>query len=110
MRNCVSVNVPLKNFMGEFEKEMICRAAETGTFLIERSERILVRVLPTALARRLREDTSQGQTVLKQNIDRAWIQGDLEKYTLAAGQVAGLVHEVKTVREIVEEMVSPAEA
>lgn len=91
-------------------KEMICRAAETGTFLIERSERILVRVLPTDLARRLREDPSQGQAVLKQNIDRAWIQGDLETYTLAAGQVAGLVHEVKTVREIVEEMVSPAEA
>ena len=26
LSNCVSANVPLKNFMGEFEKELICRA------------------------------------------------------------------------------------
>lgn len=92
----------------ESYKTMICRAAETDTFLIDRTDRILVRVLPTALARRVREDASQGRAIRRQDIGKAWIHGDLEVYTLAAGQVAGLIHQVKSVREIIEEMVSPA--
>ncbi|MBU2467854.1 MAG: nitronate monooxygenase [Proteobacteria bacterium] len=93
-------------------KAMICQATETDTILIDRTDRIMVRVLPTALAQRLREDPSGGRSaaIPRQNIGKAWIQGDLDAYTLAAGQVAGIVHEVKTVREIIEEMVSPYEA
>ncbi|MBU1157675.1 MAG: nitronate monooxygenase [Proteobacteria bacterium] len=91
----------------ESYKAMICQAAETDTFLIDRTDRIMVRVLPTALARRVREDASQGRAIRRQDIGKAWIQGDLDVYTLAAGQVTGLIHQIKSVREIIEEMVSP---
>lgn len=92
-------------------KSLLCQAAETCTILIKRSDRILVRVLPTALAMRLRQDPSgvRAAAVLKENIGRAWIQGDLDAYALAAGQVAGIIHQVRTVREIIEEMISPAQ-
>lgn len=93
-------------------KEGICRARTDDTILVGRTGRILVRVLPTDLARRIRQDQSGelAASIPRQNIGKAWLHGDLEAYTLAAGQVAGLVREVKTVREIIEEMVSPGEA
>ena len=77
-----------------------------------RTGRILVRVLPTDLARRIRRDTTGelAASIPRQNIGKAWLEGELDAYTLAAGQVAGLVREVKTVREIIEEMVSASEA
>ncbi|MCF8041472.1 MAG: nitronate monooxygenase [Desulfarculaceae bacterium] len=93
-------------------KQGICRAGEGDTFLVQRTGRILVRVLPTDLALRIRRDAGGelAASIPRQNIGRAWLHGDLDAYTLAAGQVAGLVREVKTVREIIEEMVSPGEA
>lgn len=93
-------------------KEGVCRAGEGDTFLVRRTGRILVRVLPTDLARRIRRDTTGNlaASIPRRNIEKAWLRGDLDAYTLAAGQVAGLVREVKTVREIIEEMVSPGEA
>lgn len=87
-------------------KEMICQAGETGTFLIERTPSILVRVLPTSLAKRVKDNPEQAKTIRRQDIGRAWLRGELETYILAAGQVSGLIHEVKTVRQIIEEMVS----
>ncbi len=30
LRNCISRNVPLRNFINEFEKEMICRALKVS--------------------------------------------------------------------------------
>ena len=90
----------------ESYKAMICQSSETDTFLIKRTDRILVRVLPTALAREVRKDPDRGQAIDRQDIGRAWIQGELDTYTLAAGQDVGLVHEVKSVREIIKEMVA----
>jgi enoyl-[acyl-carrier protein] reductase II len=38
------------------------------------------------------------------------IEGDLENGTLLAGQIAGMIKEVKSVKVIIEEMVAEAEA
>ncbi len=38
------------------------------------------------------------------------IEGDLENGTLLAGQIAGMIKEVKPVKVIIEEMVAEAEA
>ncbi|WP_338606131.1 NAD(P)H-dependent flavin oxidoreductase [Desulfoferula mesophila] len=87
-------------------KAMICDSSETDTFLVRRTEKILVRVLPTPLAMEVRRDPNRGEAIRRQDIGRAWIQGNLEVYTLAAGQDVGLVHEVKPVARIIEEMVA----
>ncbi|BEQ14768.1 2-nitropropane dioxygenase [Desulfoferula mesophila] len=88
-------------------KEMICQASDTSTFLIKRGGRIRVRVLPTNLAKSLRtDDSGQVGTALGGDaIGKAWIGGDVEAYTLPAGQVSGLVQQVRTVAQIIEEMV-----
>jgi enoyl-[acyl-carrier protein] reductase II len=38
--------------------------------------------------------------------DASWLRGDLEAGVLAAGEVAGLIHNIPSVKEIVEEMVT----
>lgn len=41
---------------------------------------------------------------------RALFEGDIEGGTFAMGQCVGLINEIKTVKEIIEEMVGGAEA
>jgi len=39
------------------------------------------------------------------SLEEAWIGGDLAANTLPAGQITGMVQDVRSVREIIEEMV-----
>jgi enoyl-[acyl-carrier protein] reductase II len=87
-------------------KKALCEAADTDTILISRG-RFQVRVISTPLAQRLQ--ASNGGDVfdsLAGRLEDAWIRGDLDAYTIPAGQVAGLVREVKPVRDIIAEMVA----
>jgi NAD(P)H-dependent flavin oxidoreductase YrpB (nitropropane dioxygenase family) len=38
-------------------------------------------------------------------MDAAWVKGDLEAGLLPAGQVAGLISTVLSVKEVIEEMI-----
>jgi enoyl-[acyl-carrier protein] reductase II len=88
-------------------KQLICQADDTGTRLINKG-RIMSRSLSTPLVEQLLAqpggmDRSQ---VTADQVEAAMIRGEIESYPLPAGQVAGLIHEVKTVRQIIEAMVA----
>jgi NAD(P)H-dependent flavin oxidoreductase YrpB (nitropropane dioxygenase family) len=69
--------------------------------------KIQVRVIRTALAEKLLENPGdQTFTPSPNALEEAWVGGNLEANTLPAGQIAGLINEVKTVKEIIEEMVT----
>ena len=88
-------------------KELICKTNEDETVLVRRGERMLVRILPTPLSKRMLENQELCQTLaVPENIKKAWIDGDIGAYSLPAGQVVGLIRNTKTIREIILEMVS----
>lgn len=86
-------------------KKALCDAKETDTVLISRG-RIRVRVIRTPLAEELLQrpgDTTFGSS--SESLEEAWVKGDLKAYTLPSGQITGMIKEVISVREIIEEMV-----
>ena len=86
-------------------KEALCQATETDTVLIER-ERVRVRALRTPLAEELLKRRGDSLSMpTKESLKKAWKGGDLEADILAAGQIAGMIKEVKPVWKIIEEMV-----
>ncbi len=87
-------------------KQALCEGRETDTVLIDRGK-VHVRVIRTPLAEELLARPGEfNHAQMAKSLEKAWIGGDLRANTLAAGQVAGLVKEVKTVGEIIEEMVT----
>jgi len=45
-------------------------------------------------------------TSMGNSLEEAWVGGDTEANTLPAGQITGMIKEIKSVREIIQEMVS----
>lgn len=87
-------------------KEALCRAAETDTVLIPRG-RVRIRALRTPLAERLLERPPDAASTPKpEALEDAWIRGNLDANPLAAGEIAGMIREIKSVREIIEGIVS----
>jgi enoyl-[acyl-carrier protein] reductase II len=87
-------------------KKALCDAKETDTLLIS-AGRIRVRVIRTPLAEGLVEKPKdKALSSLPGTREEAWVKGDLKAYTLPSGQITGMIKEVKSVREIIEEMVS----
>ncbi len=69
--------------------------------------RVRVRVIRTPLAEDLIEKPSdKGLNFLSGSREEAWVKGDLKAYALPSGQITGMIKEVRSVREIIEEMVS----
>ena len=86
-------------------KKALCEAKETDTVLINRGN-IRVRVIQTPLAEELLEKPrDQAFSSLSGSLEEAWIKGNLKAYTLASGQITGMIKKVKSVREIIDEMV-----
>lgn len=87
-------------------KNLLVEAPETGTALLNRG-RFQVRAIKTPLLYKLLdgEVTTQEGLGGGQGIEESWITGDLEAGTLPAGQVAGLIRNIPSARDIVEEMV-----
>jgi len=86
-------------------KSALCEGRETDTLLIERGK-VRVRVIRTPLAEELGQGISDMTFTFSPNsLEEAWIGGDLAANTLPAGEIAGMVEDVRSVREIIEEMV-----
>jgi enoyl-[acyl-carrier protein] reductase II len=86
-------------------KKALCEGKETDTVLISRG-RVRVRVIRTPLAEELLHQSSDRDfSSLSSSLEEAWIHGNLKAYTLPSGQIIGMIKEVKSVREIIEEMV-----
>ncbi|ADL07817.1 enoyl-[acyl-carrier-protein] reductase FabK [Thermosediminibacter oceani] len=94
-------------------KQAIIKAGDRSTVVTGRSTGHPVRVLKNKLARKfelleqkgadLKEYEALGAGKLK-----AAVEGDAENGSLMAGQVAGLVNEIKPVKDIIEEIINAA--
>ena len=96
-------------------KEWLVEAQETDTMMIERSIRNAVRVMKNETARKVLEMEEQGATLDELIVyisgkvgQQAWLSGDLDGATIACGQNVGLIHEVLTVKELIDGIVKGA--
>lgn len=96
-------------------KEWIVEAQETDTMMIERSIRNAVRVMKNEVAQKVLEMENQGATLDEMIVyisgkvgKHAWLSGDLDSATIAAGQCVGLIHEVLTVKQVIDNIVNGA--
>ncbi len=96
-------------------KEWIVGAQETDTMIVERSIRNPLRAMRNAAAEKVLEMEKQGATLEElmtvisgKHGKKALEEGNLNDGVLAAGQVAGLINEIKPVREVIEEIIEEA--
>ena len=87
-------------------KNTILDSDETGTGLVNMG-RFQIRALRTNLVERLiRGDESTLPGFVRQVMEDGWIKGNVEAGVLPAGQVAGLISDMPSVREVINEIVS----
>ena len=97
-------------------KEWLVGAKETDTMMIERSIRNAARVMRNEAAEKVAQMEEQGatledlMTIISGQVGReAMLSGDLNGGTFAVGQAAGLIHEVKPIKDVIQDIVSEAE-
>jgi len=95
-------------------KEMILKAKDTDTTVTGRSTGLEFRVLKNKLAEKLLDLEKMGgkrseiDSLAVGKLGDAAIGGDMEMGSVMFGQGAGLIHEMKPIREVFEEMVKEA--
>ena len=96
-------------------KQKIVRTSESDTVLLMSSLRNPIRAVRNQLAEKVVEIESRGTTLeeLLQHVGGgkgklAYDQGDPEISLIASGQVAGLVDRIKTVREVIDDIMNEA--
>lgn len=97
-------------------KQRILATQETGTMIVQRSIRNANRVCKNETAMRALEMEKNGATldelltVISGKIQRTCYEsGNVEGCLFPIGQCSGIIHEIKPVREIIEEMVQNAD-
>jgi enoyl-[acyl-carrier protein] reductase II len=86
-------------------KDTILELSETGTGLLNMGP-FQVRALQTPFAQQAMSDPSTaGKGFSGEGIEASWLQGDLEAGILPAGQGVGLIRDIPSAKEIIEEMV-----
>ncbi len=96
-------------------KQAVLKAKDRSTTITARSTGHPVRVLKNRLSRRFDQLEAEGAT--KEELARlgegalraAVIDGDIDGSSLMAGQISGLIKEIKPVKEIIEEITTKAE-
>jgi enoyl-[acyl-carrier protein] reductase II len=89
----------------EFYKKTIVESSDVNTGLVNMG-RFQVRALKTPLVERLvAGQTPSLDLFTTRAMEESWLKGDAEAGILPAGQVAGLIRGVPSVREVIEEMV-----
>lgn len=87
-------------------KDTITHSQETGTRLVH-LDNFRIRALQTPLVEKIltgslnTSDFFNGNSVMK-----SWIKGDIDSGVLPAGEISGLISDVISVKEIIDEMVS----
>jgi nitronate monooxygenase len=96
-------------------KEWLVEAQETDTMIIERSIRNAVRVMKNETGQKVLEMEQQGATLDELIVyisgkvgQQAWLSGDLDGATIACGQNVGLIHEVLTVKQVIDNIINGA--
>jgi enoyl-[acyl-carrier protein] reductase II len=97
-------------------KQAIVDASDRSTVISGQSTGYPIRALENKLTREFLEKEKSGisiEELMEFGVGRVrlgLIEGDLEHGTLLAGQIAGMIKEIKPVKVIIEEMVAEAEA
>jgi NAD(P)H-dependent flavin oxidoreductase YrpB (nitropropane dioxygenase family) len=98
-------------------KEWLVKARETDTMVIQRSIRNAARTIKNKAAEKALSMEDRGAsleellTVISGRIgQKALLEGDLEGAIIACGQCVGLIHEIKSVKEVIEEMIQGAQS
>ncbi len=97
-------------------KQALVRATERDTRLIMRTLRNTARVLTNSIVEKVLEIESKGDTQIQdiaQHVTGAKCQemlnsGDIEKGVMSAGQIVGLIHDVPSVKELIDGIVQEA--
>lgn len=97
-------------------KENLLKASDTETLIVGRSVGRLRRILKTPYAMKLYELDRAGMTLdqyseltsEKQHLKGA-LEGDIENGFMNSGQIAGLIEDIPTVKELIDDMVEVAE-
>lgn len=102
-------------FHDEYKQNLV-KASDTETLIVGRSVDRLRRVLKTPYAMKLKEFDKTGMTLEQygeltsetQHV-RGAIEGDMENGFLNSGQIAGLIGDIPTVKELLDSMMEEAE-
>ena len=97
-------------------KEWLVSAKETDTFITQRSIRAPSRNLRNEPAVKVLEMEGQGATLEDllaitrgENSQRVYFEGELDTGLAECGQVVGLVHDIPTVKEVIDGIIQGAE-
>jgi nitronate monooxygenase len=97
-------------------KEGLVQASERDTLLLLRSFRNTMRALKNTTSEKVLEiekkgaDIHQLESLISGRVGRNLLEtGDIENGLLSAGQVIGLVHDIPTVKELVDRIIKEAE-
>ena len=86
-------------------KQAIVQASTTDTYMLNTQSSPCIRALKSPYTKSLHEAGLMGPEAFK-GIQDVYFGGDMNAAPALAGQSAGLIHEVKTAREIIEETVA----
>ncbi len=96
-------------------KKRILELSETDTMIINRSINNMQRVIKTDLARKVLEMEEKGATleeilplIRAERTRNACDKGDVDNAVVTAGQVVGLIHNIPSVKEIIEGIINEA--
>ena len=96
-------------------KEWLLELGEADTMMIQRSIKNATRVIRTEHSQRILEMEEKGATLEEllplisgERGRAAYESGDASEATVTCGQVVGLIHEIPSVKEIIDDMVSGA--
>jgi len=87
-------------------KNAVVNTDESGTCLLNMGA-FQIRALQTSLTDKVLTDPSQmGEGFSGKGIEESWIKGDMDAGVLPAGEVSGIIHDIPSVKEIIDEMVN----
>ncbi len=100
-------------------KQALVDHDETDTTLIMRSLRNTERVIDNEVAKKVREIEATGEATIadiaeyvsgRRGLEEVLKKGNIEGGTMAAGQVMGLIHDIPTVQELIDRIMTDAES
>jgi NAD(P)H-dependent flavin oxidoreductase YrpB (nitropropane dioxygenase family) len=96
-------------------QQWMLEAGETDTLIIERSIKNAARVIKTEFSQRVLEMEEKGATLEEllpmisgDRSKKSYTSGDVNDATIACGQVVGLIHDLPTVKEIIDGIINEA--
>ncbi|HHT99467.1 MAG TPA: enoyl-[acyl-carrier-protein] reductase FabK, partial [Acholeplasma sp.] len=97
-------------------KQMVVDAKDTSTVVTGRNSGAPVRVLKNLMATEYLQMSNTGasrdelEKLTLGSLRKAVLEGDVDRGSFMAGQISGLVKEVKTVKQVIEDLFNPIEA